>query len=51
MECIRCGEEGAERTEIEFASGAVVVMYVCPNCSEEETHRQNATEYTSSSNP
>mgnify|MGYP007047124417 FL=1 len=39
MQCTRCGEEGAERTELEFGSGAVVVMSLCPNCSEEETNR------------
>ncbi len=36
MECIRCGEKGAKRTEIKFPLGAVVVTYICSNCSEEE---------------
>jgi protein-arginine kinase activator protein McsA len=51
MKCVRCGEEGAERIEVEFESGAVVVMYLCPKCSEEEAHDQDVTALNSSSSP
>ena len=37
MDCIRCGKEGAERKEAEFETGAVVVMYLSPDCSEKVT--------------
>ena len=51
MKCVRCGEEGAERIEVEFESGAVVVMYLCSECSDEEAHDQDVTTLSSSSGP
>lgn len=48
MKCVRCGEEGAERIEVEFESGAVVVMYLCPKCSAEQSRDQDVTALISS---
>lgn len=50
MKCVQCGEEGAERMEIEFESGAVVVTYICPKCTVEKTDDQEIAEITSSPN-
>ena len=36
MKCSRCGDRGADRTELRFRNGSRVILYLCRTCAETE---------------
>ncbi len=41
MECKRCGEDGAERREVQFQNGSALTVYLCQEYTEAERRRDS----------
>jgi protein-arginine kinase activator protein McsA len=44
MECKQCEDRGADRWEMQYRSGARVIVYLCQECAEETRDRDDVTE-------